>query len=263
MVTEEGKIALLDCGRVAKLDAENKMATVRMFVAFEESDPRRLAEEIMEIGIAQEEVDIQRLTQDLGKILRTFYDTPAKSVNIGQFLTRMLNVSANHKVRLPAIFTVLAKVMTNMEGICRQLDPDFNFTEVARGYVGKSIRSGLSLEHLLPEIYRAAASLRSFIFTLPENLERLMRRAVEGKFRIEFKHQGLEQATDTFRTGANRISLALIVGSTIVGSSLLVVAGRGPVSLFGIPVLGVIGYLVAMIFGIWLVVAILRSGIRK
>ncbi|MCE5315439.1 MAG: AarF/ABC1/UbiB kinase family protein [Armatimonadota bacterium] len=263
LVTHDGEIALLDCGQVGHLDPENRVGAVRMLMAFEQQDARILADEVLNLGIAQEEVDVRRFTVDLGKVLRSYYNTPARAVNMGQLLGRVLNVSASYKIRLPANFAVLGKVFTDVEGICRQLDPDFNFTEVARGYVGKAVRSELHSEATITELFRAIVAARDFLFSLPEQLDRLMRKAVEGTLRVEFKHQGLEEVSRTFQSAANRISIALIVAGTIVGSSLVVTAGKGPVSLFGLPTLGVLGYIVALFFGVWLILSIMRSGRHK
>jgi ubiquinone biosynthesis protein len=49
------------------------------------------------------------------------------------------------------------------------------------------------------------------------------------------------------------------VAAIIVGSSLIMRMEIGPY-LFGYPLLGIVGYIIAGLLGIWLIVAILRSG---
>ncbi len=259
LITTNNEIALVDCGQVRRLDIENKTSAIRMLVAFEQQDTRMLADEIMNIGIARAEIDSRGLTHDLGKVLREYYDVRSKSVQMGRLLTRVLNVSAAHGVRLPVVFAVMGKVLTGVDAICSQLDQDFNFTAVARRVVGRAVRSELRQETLMNDFYRAVASVRSLFFAMPEQLERLMRKAVEGTLRVEFKHQNLEEVEATFARSANRISIALIVAGTIVGSSLIVSAGRGSTGWFGLPQLGLLGFVIATVFGIWLIVSILTS----
>jgi ubiquinone biosynthesis protein len=263
LVTPAGEIGLVDCGMVGRLDAENRAGAIRMLMAFEQQDSRVMADEILNLGISLGEVDVRRFTRDLSKVVRGYYDLPSRSVNMGRLLTRVLNVSVEHRIRLPASFAILAKVFTNIDGICSQLDPDFNFTANARGYVGRAMRSELRSETTLNDFFRAIMSTRSFLFSLPEQLERLMRKAVEGTLRVEFKHQGLEDVEATFARSANRIAIALIVAGTIVGSSLVVSAGKGSRGWFGLPTLGLIGYVVALVFGVWLIVSIMKSGKHK
>jgi len=263
LVSDAGDIGLVDCGMVGRLDAENRAGAIRMLMAFEQQDTRVMADEILNLGIALADVDVRRFTRDLGKVVRGYYDLPSRSVNMGHLLTRVLNVSVQHRIRLPASFAVLAKVFTNIDGICRQLDPDFNFTANARGYVGRAVRNELHSETTLNDFYRAIVSTRNFLFSLPEQMERLMRKAVEGTLRVEFKHQGLEDVESTFARSANTISIALIVAGTIVGSSLVVSAGKGSRGWFGLPTLGLLGYIVALVFGVWLIVSIMKSGKHK
>ncbi len=263
LVGVNGEISLLDCGQTGRMDATSRTATLRMLIAFEQQDSRMLADEILQLGFSQEDVDVRVFTADLGKVLRSFYDVPSSSINMGQLLIRVLHVAASHKVRLPTIFAVLGKVLTNVDGICRQLDADFNFTEVARHYVGKAVRSELGSENTLAEFYQTLVSTRNFLFALPENLERIMRKIVDGTLRVEFKHQGLDSLSEGFRNGANRISIALIVGAMIVGSSLIVAVGKGSTSWFGLPTIGIAGYLIATVFGAWLVISILWPRKRK
>jgi len=51
----------------------------------------------------------------------------------------------------------------------------------------------------------------------------------------------------------------MIVAALIVGSSLIINIDKGP-ELYGYSALGMAGYLVAGVLGLWLVISILRSG---
>ena len=258
LITPEEEIALLDCGQARRLDAENKAGAINMLVAFERQDTRLLADEILNLGITRTEVDARQFTQDLGMVLRAYYDVRSRSVNMGRLLTRILGVSASHGIRLPVAFAVMAKVLTVIDGICSRLDASFNFTRVARRYVGRAVRSEFRAQAAVDDFYRAIASARNLVAALPEQLERLMRKAVEGSLRVEFKHMNLEEVEATMARSANRIAIALIVAGTIVGSSMVVSAGRGSKGWFGLPELGLVGFVIATIFGIWLIVSILN-----
>ena len=264
LVTSDGTIQLVDCGQVGRMDPETKAGIVRMLIAFEQQDVRALADEILFLGIADEEVDVRRLTSDLDRVLRAYYGMPARAINIGQLLKLVLGVSAKHRVRLPANFAVLGKVLASIDGICRRLDPNVNFTEIARGYVGKAVRKEIVFEGSIAELYRALVATRGLLVSLPEQLSRLMRKAVEGHLRIEFKHEGLDEVTESLRASSNRIAIALIVAAIIVGSSLIVATSGGPMpGWLGIPSLGLLGYVLASVFGVWLIVSIIRSARHK
>ena len=263
LVTPEHEIALIDAGEVRQLDVTSRTALIRMLIAFEHRDTRQFAQEVVALGISRGEVEMPALTHDLEKLLRQYYDLPARATDLGQILMRVMDVSARHRIRLPSEFTLVGKVLANIDGINRQLDPDFNFTEAARPFITRAVRQQLGTESLLVDSYRALMDARDFLLRLPEHLNLLMHKAIEGSVRIEFRHRGLEELESRLDRITNRLAFALIVGATIIGSSLIVVAKegkRGPTSLFGLPLLGVLGFIIAVIFGLWLLISIIRSG---
>lgn len=73
------------------------------------------------------------------------------------------------------------------------------------------------------------------------------------------EHRGLEPLIFGINRSSNRIALSLVIASMIVGSSLVVMHGAGPF-ISGIPLLGFIGYSIAFIFCLLLLLSIWRSG---
>ena len=57
----------------------------------------------------------------------------------------------------------------------------------------------------------------------------------------------------------NRVSFALIIAALLVASSLLVAQEGMVLGLLSFQTMGVVGYVIAAIIGIWLVISIIRS----
>lgn len=68
----------------------------------------------------------------------------------------------------------------------------------------------------------------------------------------------LEGLADSMENASNRLTMAIIAGAVIMGSSMIITTGIGPF-LFGLPALGVIGYLLSVLMGLWLIITILRA----
>ena len=58
---------------------------------------------------------------------------------------------------------------------------------------------------------------------------------------------------------SNRLAFSPIIAALIIGSSMIMRLEVGPF-LFGYSILGIAGFLIAGILGLWLAIAILRSG---
>lgn len=260
LVTPDGGIALVDCGQAGRLDHVTKSGLLRLLIAFEQQNARDFADELLTIGVPYGPLNVREFTHDISKLLRRYYDLSARDVNIGDLLTRVLSVSAHHRVRFPAQFALLAKVFAQLDGTAKLLDPDFSFTEAAKPYVGKAVRSELNLEGLMTELVQAIGDAKHFAFTLPDRANELLRRLVEGTLRLEGRVQGIEDLTTKLDKVGNRLSFALIVSGLLVASSIIFSSGKGQNKLFGLPTLGVVGYIVAAVFGLWLLISIVRGG---
>ena len=101
--------------------------------------------------------------------------------------------------------------------------------------------------------------LTYYLRTLPRELDMFVKRVVRGTLRIELEHRGLDRAVNEIDRSSNRLSFALILSAIILSSSLIFVAGVGP-EVFGYSILGIGGFIVSAFLGLWLAVAILRSG---
>jgi ubiquinone biosynthesis protein len=94
---------------------------------------------------------------------------------------------------------------------------------------------------------------------LPGELRRIARRLERDDLTIRFQHQGLEGLDDALKAAANRIALGVIIAALIVGSSLIITT-RNPPYLFGYSALGIIGYLLSAVLGLYVVWDIFRHG---
>jgi ubiquinone biosynthesis protein len=81
----------------------------------------------------------------------------------------------------------------------------------------------------------------------------------KGTLKVEFEHRGLENLITELDKDSNRIAFSVIVAAIIVGSSLIIQSDKGP-QLFSYPLIGILGYVIAGFIGLWLLIAILRSG---
>ena len=93
---------------------------------------------------------------------------------------------------------------------------------------------------------------------LPETMQRILQRIENEDLQINFHHTGTEKIEETFNASMNRLTVGVILGSLIIGSSLIITTGVGPL-LWGFPTIGILGFLISGILGMYIVVSILRN----
>ena len=88
------------------------------------------------------------------------------------------------------------------------------------------------------KVARSARDWDRFLTDLPRELDEIMKRFREGKLDIHHEHKGIERTVNRLVRGI--ITAALIMGSTMLWSR------DTPPLLYGVSVIGVLGYTAAM-----------------
>ena len=89
-----------------------------------------------------------------------------------------------------------------------------------------------------------------------------MRMLTRGQLRMNMEVVGSEEPMRLLSDMVNRLTMALIVVGLFVGSSIVYYAGMKPI-IFGIPVVGFMGYVIAFILSVWIVFDIYFKGRRS
>jgi ubiquinone biosynthesis protein len=94
---------------------------------------------------------------------------------------------------------------------------------------------------------------------LPEELQSIVSKFRQGKMQIRVHHEHLENLAQTVGRSSNRISFSLIIAALLIASSLLVSQQGTVLGILSLQSLGIIGYIVAAVMGMWLLLGIMRS----
>ena len=146
-----------------------------------------------------------------------------------------------------------------MEGIGKQLDPNFNMVAQLKPFAEQIIKDRYSPTSIAKDAARTLQSYQALGKSLPKDIKEFINRINRNKFKIDVEHRGFERLINDLDKSTNRISFSLVIAALIIGSSLIMQIDKGPM-LFGFPILGLLGYSVAGFLGFGLAIAILRSG---
>ena len=94
----------------------------------------------------------------------------------------------------------------------------------------------------------------------PRQVHELLDELKDGEIEVQFRHEGLNDLISKVDILANRLVFALLIAALIIGSSMLGIFSQSGVRLLGVSVFGLIGFVVAAILGIGLLIDIIRSG---
>ena len=259
VVQSDNRIGVVDFGQVGYLDEDLIERLAIIFLALYQRDYKKLAQSYLELVKASERTDQQLFQNDLRDLLDPQYGRPLKEVRIGSMINGSFQVALRHHIRLPNELVLLGKAMIGVEGLARRLDEDLVIVETVKPFATRIIDRRLDPRRRIKHTYRDILELGMLGKQLPGQLSQALKKMIGDDMKIEFRHSRLENLIREIDKSSNRIAFSLIISALIVGSSLIVLSARAPL-LFGFPVLGLIGFLLAGLLGLGVVFSILRSG---
>lgn len=259
LVLPDDVICLLDFGMVGHIDEALRHQLVDLILAIVSRDAEQIISHLLYAGNLTEETERRQLKRDLAEFIDDYYDTTLQGIDTGRLVSEFIEILQRHHIKFPADLVLLAKALVAMEGMGRQLDPEFNIVDHLRPFLMRMMRERLSPGNITRETRHLGQAYFSLLKSLPSDLKEFVDRINRNKFKIDLEHRGLEKLIADIDKSSNRLSFSLLIGAIIVGSSLIMLTEKGP-QLFGFPVLGLLGYTFAGFLGFWLAIAILRSG---
>lgn len=259
LVLDDNVVGFLDFGIVGRLDERTRSQLARVVRAIWVRDIGELTTLAIEITEPRGEVNHQALERDLRALVETYGDVPLGEMSATEVLTDVVRTASRHHLRMPSTLMVLIKALVTTEGVGMQLDPSFKMVEHAAPVAEQLWRKEFAPEAVGRRIIGGVRETVAALHALPLHLDAIGRKAREGRFEVRFVHKNLDHFVQEMDRSSNRLAFAIIIAALIVGSSFIIQIERGPL-VYGYPVLGLFGFLVAGLFGIGLAIAILRSG---
>ncbi|MEO6095929.1 MAG: AarF/ABC1/UbiB kinase family protein [Fibrobacteria bacterium] len=262
LVMADRTICFLDYGMVGSLSPTHRDRLLDILVGVAEQDPARIAKTLIQLAYQPSDI-VEDLEFQVGELLEAYSFVTLKDFRIGEFLNRLIRLIINNRLRMPPGFFLMLKAVVTLEGVSRRLDPHFDMVESIKPFAKKAMKERLRPGRLARDMYFGAMDLTPMLKEFPAQARDILGLIKRGKLRIEFQHLGLEPILKTHERMMTRLVFALVLASLIIGSSLVVLSGIPP-KWYGVPVIGVAGFVSAAFVGFWLLVSIiLRKGSWK
>jgi ubiquinone biosynthesis protein len=262
-VLADGRLWFHDFGALGELSPKVQESLRQLFLAVIARDASWVASAYLGMGGASTELDRAAFIQDLGESLERYYrESGAGRQSFGAIIHEFIGLGRRHHIRLLRETTLLMRAFAELESLVRRLDPHFSSLASFRGYSARLLKHAFMPElgaANIAQVYRLASAAREAAAEAPLALRRLMGRLERGEPLFDVRHQSGGSIERHLLHASNRLAFALIVAALVVGSAILISADAGP-HWRELPVLGVIGFVVAGVLGLAWAVLALKSG---
>lgn len=253
------RIAYIDFGMMGVLNKSMMKKFNSFLFGVASRNVEAMAGSLVRIGIKRGNINNKKLYSDVEQIYNKYIDESLYDIELPGLLDEIFKAFRKNNITMPREITMLMKGLMTIEGVGMKLAPDLNIMEIVVPYMKSRMMDRMDFRQEVGEQLENLYTLSKIGLKIPVKMLELMNYALAGNLKVQMEHTNLEKSINELNRMVNRIVFGIVVASFILGSSLLIRVDAGP-KLYGVSAFGLFGYVSTAVFGIWLLISIMRSG---
>jgi ubiquinone biosynthesis protein len=249
------EIVFIDFGMVGHLSRRRRDELVDLLTGIVDRRPEAVTSILLDWADAGANPGLENR---IDGFIDLVHGMPLKSLDLSALVLDLVALVREHDLVLPPDLTMLIKAFTTLDGMGRELDPEFDMVAAAQPFLRRLMLERFSPVQLAHSARRHLIAGAGLMSRLPEDLRRLLTDAQQGKLSFGIEVRKLDHLMDRFDRTLTRVTLGILIAALIMGSSIVmtVVGGDLPV---GLGFFAMAGFFGAVAGGLWLMWSILRG----
>ncbi|MFZ2445572.1 MAG: AarF/ABC1/UbiB kinase family protein [Syntrophobacteraceae bacterium] len=256
-LTDDGKIALIDLGMVARISEDLQKKLLRLTVAISGGKVDEAVEYAADIGEKTPEFDEAAFSRHVKELISKYQRATIGQIEVGRVILEVLKGAGESGFRLPSELAMLGKCLLNLDEIGRTLDPSFDPNAAIRRNASMLFRQRLSKSFSSTNIYELVMDSKDLVENLPKRLGKIADSLAGNKFRMNVNAIDEKYLMTGLQKIANRLTVGLILAAVIIGAALMMQVQTPQFMIFGYPGIAMIFFFLAAAGGLFLASAIL------
>ena len=247
-----GTIVLLDLGMTGRLNASTRAALKQMLFAVAKQDSAGLADALLRFaGTEINHTDYPSLLADLDGIVEDFGTVDLADLDLAAFLAQLTQMARRHGIEIPSSVTTVGRALVTLEGLLDKFIPNVNMIQIIQAHIKNEKSTYARVREMGHDL--AASSYRAAKGSLEaaEYLGLASRMLTRGQLKVNTQIMSSDKALRQLGGIIDRMSMAIVIAGLFIGSSVVYYARIEPV-VFGIPVIGFMGYVSALVLALML-----------
>lgn len=258
-ITLDSKVSFIDFGMMGSISKKEQKILLELIYHISQRDEEKASLDILNMTNYPDNIDTNSFIKDMSRIVSTYMYANLQDINIKELFNDMTSLISKYNISFKNDYYLFFKAITTIEGVGRNLDSDFNAVEQIKPIIMDFYREQFSLKNIFKKVKEVPKEIIDFLNYTPSDLKELFKQMKSGKFKVELEHIGLQKMEESIEKSFNRLTVSIIIASTLIGSSLLLHAKTPPL-IYGVPLFGIAGFSVAFVMGLVLAYSIYKGG---
>jgi len=253
-----GKIVWIDLGMMGRLSPRDRNLFADAVMAMATRDNMRLTDFVMSMGIHNKKINYLELEDSIETLMNRYATADFGTLDIVQLTEELFAIMRKFKIGIPKGVSMLPRAMSTIHGTLQTLNPGMNAFEVIAEYMSGYTRKHFDIKAELTSIGKRIVTSLQKSLDIPAQISDALRLLSKGFSKVNMELSMSDDMDDKVSKLVNKIVVALIASALLIGSSVISTTDMQP-QLFGIPALGALGFLAAIIMVIWILVSIIKK----
>lgn len=252
------EIVWIDMGMMGRISIRDRQLLKKTVVAIVEKDASDIKDILLTVGDYKERINHPRLLEDIDELLIKYVDADMASINLGELLDAILSVAKNHNITMPKGISMFSRGIMTVQGVVLLLNPDISVIDIMAMQMSKDIFSEFSFMN------DAKDKTKSLIFSsrktidVPTYVSDLLKMTVRGQSKVNIEITGSEEPLRKIDKMINKVIICILISALLISSSLIC-GNQLYIERFGIPFIGLVGFVLALFLSIFLFFNILNK----
>jgi ubiquinone biosynthesis protein len=255
MIARDGKVCLLDFGMVGFVSESRMEELLSFMVGLVSYDSQILVEAVLEAGLAPPSLKVREFQRDVEIMLNQFASLSLEEMDLERLLRTAIETIYKHRISLPADLLGVARAISTMEGIARQIYPEFNPLAAVQPYlVSLFVKRALDPAHQADQLVDGILDFAGLVRQLPKDLSDVVKRLKAGELTLRLDDVNAKAVARIEARSRNRMVGSLLSVAGLAASFYMQAAP-------GVPAwVPWTSFSASFLISIWVILGIRRSG---
>ena len=242
----DGKIVWIDMGMMGRLTERDRKELTKAIQGIAAGDVGMIQDAVLALGDFRAEPDTAKLYKDIEKMLEKYGSLDMGEIDVAVLMQEMMEIMKVNRISMPHGLSMLARGLTQMEGVLTDISPQINMVEIATARMKAHLWQNFDWKKELKNSGKDVFQAVNKTMELPTQLSKILEEFKRGQMRINLDMHASRELSRLLHRLVRNIVMGLWVMALLISSSIICTTDMSP-KLLGIPALGAIGYMFACI----------------
>ncbi len=253
-----GEIVWIDLGMMGRLSNRDKLLFKNSIKAIAENNVDEIKNILITLGNHKGRINHLRMYSDISDMLSKYGNMSIGDMDLGVIMEEFLFLANTHGISMPKGMSMLSRGIITIEGVLAKISPDINIVQVMTNRMASEVLNNIDLSQEILNVGKTLYGSARKTLDIPTQLSDILKMTMKGQTKVNLELTGSEEPLTAIDKMVNKLVICIINAGLLIGSSLICTTDM-ELKLLGIPLIGVMGYAVALILGGWLILDIRKK----